>query len=50
MTPLSTFVRSLFSSTNPVVHLLSLSDVELTRRGFDRDALARSYVLGLANH
>ena len=49
MTRLSNLARSLFAPSNPVAHLLSLSEVELTRRGYDREALVKSHVLGL-NH
>ena len=45
MSRLSNLTRSLFAASNPVAHLLSLSEAELTSRGFDRDALARSFVL-----
>lgn len=49
MTTLTAFAGALFKTAHPIAHLLSLSDADLARRGFDRDALARSYVMGFAN-
>lgn len=49
MTRLSNLARALFAPSNPMGHLLSLSEAELMRRGYDRDALVKSHVLGL-NH
>ena len=48
MSTLAAFAGALYKTAHPIAYLLSLSEAELAQRGLERDALARSYMLGQA--
>jgi len=42
-------VATSFGQTGRFEHLFSLSDAELSRRGYDRDGLVRTYIAGMTH-